>query len=938
MSTALRPVSSQPTRFVGRVADLAALRDAFTRGARLVTLLGPPGIGKSRLALRHAELTLGDGLHPGGVVVCDLAETSTEGELVAALGRALGVLHGPSVHDSDRVAEVGARLEALGDALVVLDDFERLVPSAPDTVGRWLRLAPRLRFLVTSRSRLDLTGETVHPLAPLALPDDGRPAESSEAVQLFLDRARAVRPDFALTPDMAPTVAAIVRELDGIPLALELGGSRMGILSPTQLLERLPRRLDVLSTRVRDGRARQRTLRDAIDASFRLLAPWEQAALAQVSVFRGGFDLEAAEAVVDLGAFRDAPPLLDVLESLVGRSLLFTRAPQGDPFALRFGLYHAIRDFAAERLAAGFDLAAVEERHARYFLALARTFGDVRDAPPTAEAERRLPIEQENLLAAHRHLCAGSSASPGALQITLALEEPLTRWGPVPLLLSLVDAALAAGGDVPPSLRARGLAARASALRLHGRLHDSAEAYIRALVELGPRDVRAGGVVCVELGIVLREQGRLEEAAQRLTDALDLLQSIGDLRWQARALITLGHVDTAGGRTSKARAELEQALALAREAKDPEYEFVARVSLGQLDLYEGHLEEADAQLDAAGAVAGQHALTNEIPYHFIRGRVRLEQGMFAEARAALEASVSIARKLGNDRQEGFSLGGLGLLFGEMGDLSAARATLERGLALVRKAGDRRAESLFTVALAAILARLGDLPEAERLLGPVDDLLDAFGDAQLRAIVDVYRQGLALERAARAGDDALREAARRAHRAMGILRGEGGPRDQAPVSRSHHARDALRVVSRIFADRLAEPHASRGASVAPIDSPPSSAVADRKARPVLVVSPDGRHVRLPDGREIVFQRGKSLRLMLLRLFEERLAAPGRALSIPALFACGWPGERASTEAIENRVYVGISRLRKLGFQGLLQSRDDGFLLDPSVPAYRAEKPI
>ncbi len=311
-----RPLPAQATSFVGRTEELALLRRSFSGGARLVTVLGPPGIGKSRLALRLAEELQAEGAFPGGVYLCDLVEATSAEDVCAALSRALDAVVG-SMRGGDRVLELGVALGRLGDALLVLDNLERLAGFGPETLGRWLRDAARVRFLVTSRVRLRLAGEVVHELGPLSLPPDAGAGDlaRSPAVQLFVERARTVRPSFALTPENAASIGDLVRQLDGIPLALELGASRMGVLSPARLLALLPRRLDVLSARIRDPAARQGTLREAIDASWGLLEPWEQAALTQLSVFRGGFGLDAAEAVVRIGrpGERAAPPLLDVL-------------------------------------------------------------------------------------------------------------------------------------------------------------------------------------------------------------------------------------------------------------------------------------------------------------------------------------------------------------------------------------------------------------------------------------------------------------------------------------------------------------------------------------------------------------------------------------------------------------------------------------------------
>lgn len=913
-----RPLPAQTTSFVGRTAELDLLRQSFAQGARLVTVLGPPGMGKSRLALRFAELCQA----AGGlrcVALCELADASTAEDVCAALGRAIDAVVGEA-RGGDRVEELGGALARLGDALVILDNAERLVDIGPETIGRWLRLAPRARLLVTSRVRLRLAGEVVLELGPLPAAEGG---------QLFLGRARAARPSFAETPENARDIADLVQQLDGIPLALELGASRMGVLSPAQLLALLPRRLDVLAARVRDPAARQGTLREAIDASWGLLEPWEKAALAQLSVFRGGFSLAAAEAVVEpAGAGVRAPPMIDVLESLADNSLLFTRPARADE--VRFGLYLSVRDHAAERLAAAGGARAAVARHAAFFLRVATEALEDEGAGAPAALER-LALDRENLIAAHRALVAsGGAGIDGALRIALALEGVLSRWGPVSLVISLLDEALGAGREAAAGLLLRAQIVRARACVRLGRLEEARAGFAQALARAQEEgDRRLEGVAAIGLGEVLRQQGHLVEAERRLLEGLTLLRSNPGpfTKLLARARNALGHAYMLTGRPAEARAQHEEALRLLQGDRDPDVETTTRVSLGLLALAERRFDEAAALLGAPSEPAGG-ALAEAAPLPPEPEPVRLgavvyllqEQGRLAEAVSAAEAAVSLARRSGNRRTEGFVLGQLGLIHLEAGDLAAAVAPLERGAALLVDAGDARASALHLASLAAARARLGQAHEAARLLARADEQLAPVGDPMLATVIDLYRAGVAL---AAAAPDAGAAAAQRIAEALGGGGTLDAPAPGSPAACSYHVRTAIRILRR----GLAGP-----AAVAP---PPQTSASRGGA---LIVAPDGRWCRLPDGRELTFQRARAQRLMLLRLLDERLRAPGRALTVEALFEGGWPGERAGAEAAHNRVYVAVSRLRKLGFQGLLLSRDDGFLLDPAVPTYRIERPL
>jgi predicted ATPase len=953
---AKKTLPAQTTSFVGRDVELSLIAGSFAEGGRLVTLLGPPGIGKSRLSLRYAELVAASKDASFGIFVCDLVEASTAEDLCAALSRAIDVVVGSEARGSDRVAELGVRLAGLGDALIILDNFERLVSVGPETVGRWLRVAGKTRFLVTSRERLRLTGEAIHEIGPLALPENERDMARSEAVQLFVERARAVRPTFAIGPENAAVVAEIVKQLDGIPLAVELGASRMAVLSPAKLLERMPRRLELLSGGLRNPNARQRTLREAIDASYRLLEPLEQSALAQLAAFRGGFGLEAAEAVVDLSAFPGAPPVLDVIESLAGKSLVFVRTPEAFPEETRFGLYLSIRDYAEDRLEERGERREVLRRHADYFLSLASGLCEDEGEAPGLDQVRRIALERENLIALHHRLLLPSRDAPAksaeALNAALALECVLTRWGPVSTLHAMIDEALRAGNDIEPKIRLRGLLSRASTSRLLGRMEESSADY-EAAAELARSlgDPRLRGVAEAGLGSVLREQGRLREAAQTLEGAIKRLSACGERRWLGRARNALGYIRTVVGDVEGARALHEDALKSFRQEGDRELAAVTLLGLAINAIAEGQLDEAAAHIEEARAGAPEPSSpAYDATYLRASGLLRQEQGRLAEARGSIEASISLSRELGNVRMEGFSLGHLGTIHAEMGDLVQARAALERATALLSDVGDVRAVALFTAALGAARARLGHLVEADRIFAGSGGLPEAQDDALLKTAIDLYGAQIELERAARVEDEASRAAGIAVVRSkIAQARGEAGRRDpgrstragslggSSHVDRSHHVRVALRLLERSLAERApAAPEASP--SPGAVQAPPPQAPGARPPERVLVVSPDARWCRLPNGAEVEFTKGRALRLMLVRLFEERLRAPGHALTIDALFASGWPGERASAEAIENRVYVGISRLRKLGFKGLLLSRDDGFLLDPAVPSYCADRPF
>ncbi len=407
------PILPAPlTTLVGREREVAALRDVLLRPeVRLATLVGPGGVGKTRLALRTvAEL---DQEFPDGLWFVPLASITDPALVLPTVAQTIGVRGAGDRPLPERLASfLGGQT-----ALLVLDNFEQVLDAAPD-LGALLGASPGVTILVTSRARLRIAGEQVVPVPPLALPEIGRrPVEElagTAAVTLFVERSRAARPDFDLTPANATSVVEVCRRLDGLPLAIELAAGWSAVLSPAMLRERLRERLPLLTTGPVDAPERLRTMRDAIAWSYDLLTTDEQAFFRRAAVFVGGFTLEAAEELGRGAAGRDLASLdaLNAVAGLVDKSLL--RREPGSGSEPRYAMLETVREFGLERLRASGEEAAVRDAHAAQFLQLAEREWEA--LASELDSERwtgRLAVEHDNLRAALAWLADTGSTEQG---------------------------------------------------------------------------------------------------------------------------------------------------------------------------------------------------------------------------------------------------------------------------------------------------------------------------------------------------------------------------------------------------------------------------------------------------------------------------------------------------------------------------------------------
>ncbi len=702
----------QATSFVGREAEMREIQ-RFLAGAHLVTLRGPGGAGKTRLAIQTAADRLD--AFPDGVWFVELAPIADAAIVPQTIASVLG-LREPARAATEVLIDY-LRARAL---LLMLDNCEHVLAATAEISALLLRHAPSLRILATSREPLGVAGEVVFQVQPFALPDPTHAvspelANQSPAVRLFVERAALAQPGFAVTGANIGAIVELCRRLDGLPLAIELAAARTKVLSVEQIAARLEDRFRLLTGGPRTGLPHHQTLRAALDWGYDLLAEAERMLFRRVAAFAGGFTLEAAEDVCGRDGL--APEdVLDLLSRLVDKSMVVVETLAAAE--ARYRLLETIRQYGLERLADAGEGLAVRERHLDYFLRLAERAEMELQGPSQKEWLDRLEVDHDNLRAA----LDWGKTSPGGLDAALRLAGALywfwevrgywaegRRW---------LDDLLARGDEAPPGVRVKALNAAAS---------------------------------------LVMKQGDFARVEQLASQSLELSRTLDDKRSAATCLVILGVLSCRMEDYPRAETLGDEVLSLSRETGDTFATAWAQAILGFVARAKGEPERSAALLEES------LARLRSLGHLWATGIVLVNLGLLArdrgnadEAAARLEEALGILRQLGDKSYIAYTLLNLGSLASLRGDYGRAQALYAECLALRRELQETRGIVTCLAALGCAAVAVGDDPRAATLFGAFDAQRQATGASIPALFRQEYEQRVA-EARARLGDGAFAQA-------------------------------------------------------------------------------------------------------------------------------------------------------------------------------------
>ncbi len=699
----------QLTTFVGREREIEDVKRLLTR-TRLLTLMGAGGAGKTRLAIQVAADLIEQ--FQKGVWLIELAPLADPGLVVQA------------VASTFEVREVAGRslLDMLVDylqsksLLLVLDNCEHLVAACAHLASALLRACPNLKILATSREALGIAGEVTYHVPPLSRPDPRRllsieQLAQFESVRLFVERGVYSQPRFALTDANAKAVAHICHRLDGIPLAIELAAARVKVLTVDQIAARLDDRFRLLTGGSRTGLPHHQTLRAAMDWSYDLLSEQERTLLRRLSVFAGGFHLEAVEAVC-AGDGVDADGVLDLLANLVDKSLVMAEGLDGE---IRYRLLETIRQYSLERLQESGEVAAIRGRHLDWYLGLAERAEPQLQGLDQMGWLERLEMEHDNLRAALEWTKVEASGTEVRLQLTGALHRFWAMRGYLSEGREWLEGVVEMSTGASP-VRARaiyGAGDLAFNQGDYGRAETLCAESLRLYREL---DDKVGIALSLNvLALLNRMQGDYARAAALLEESLTLCRGLGR-RWiLAETLYILGLTVRRQGDYARAKALLEESLTLWRQTGDKWGLARSLGSLGVVARLQGDYERARALHEESLTLSKELGHKSELAERLLSlGTVAQDQGDYARAIALYEECLLLSREQGYKLPGAVSLLNLGIVSHYQGDNERAKELVEEAKALLVALGVKQQIAVCLITLGLVAYAQGDGERAAAL--------------------------------------------------------------------------------------------------------------------------------------------------------------------------------------------------------------------------------
>ncbi|MFN2464420.1 MAG: tetratricopeptide repeat protein [Candidatus Dormibacteria bacterium] len=717
---------TQLTSFVGREAEIGELRQRLG-SSRLLSLIGAGGCGKTRLGMQLAA-EVADA-HDGGVWMVELAPLTDPRSVPLAVANVLGVRELPGVD----LEETMAAWLASRDLLLFLDNCEHLVAQTAALVEGLLARCPRLRVLVTSREPLGIHGEHTWRVPSLSIPRVSEGSESSlatsDAVRLFCERAATAGAPVPAEPAELAVVAEICRRLDGIPLAIELAAARTGVLSPRQVAQRLDDRFRLLRNGSRSVLPRQQTLEATVDWSYELLTEDERSLLRRLSVFPGGWTIEAAEAVC-AGEGLEAGAILDLLSQLVSKSLVVV---DPGPLESRYRMLETIRQYSAVLLRADPAGLLAHRNHQEWYQALAADC-ERRLAAGQGEAWDLLEAEYDNL----RGALEWSLLHPGSAEEALTLAASLGEFWDLRCALAegrrWLELTLSRAPAAPDSLRARALNALGMLVSHQGD-YRTAQRHFEEALSLARRggDQRVVATTLGNYGWMQWSEGRADEARRHLSEGLDLARELSDPMLVARSLYLFSHVEATEG-VPNADALARESLALARRLGEPSIEGRSLYFLGVTAIYRGRFDEGRRHMEESIAIARRVGDRWQLPWSLsFLAFADLLTGQLNEAVDSFEEALGIARESGNNWCVARCLGGLAWCRVLTADPVEALTLAQQSLGLSHQIGARIDTALAASFMADFARAGGRREEAEDLhreaLRDNQSMRNAWGVAQ-----------------------------------------------------------------------------------------------------------------------------------------------------------------------------------------------------------------